>query len=335
MPKVVLIDININSKPGGRDPSPLAKVCEEKGYDFEIYDLRGVEEIVEKVKDADAIVTCYTKIDKAILEHCKNLKVAVRAAVGPDVFNLDDCTAYNIPACNVPNYSTEEVAVQTIALALAVARKLPLSNKLVHNGNWDVNCTKSAKRISTMRMGFVGFGRIARKAAGYAQSFGFNLCAYDPFLPDSVFEQMGVVRVEKEELFKTAHIICVNTPLSEGTYHIIDKNAVSMMQEGVCIVNTGRGGCVETEAILEGLRSGKIAGAGLDVIEEEPLRDSNAEILQFDNVMVTSHTGYSSKEARIDQYRMVGETIVACFNGELPENVLNRKALAEKRGVTL
>ena len=106
MPKVVLIDININSVPGGRDPSPLAKVCEREGYNLEIWDLREPDEIIEKVKDADAIVTIYTKIDRQILEHCKNLKVAIRAAVGPDVFNLDDCTEFNVPACNVPNYST-------------------------------------------------------------------------------------------------------------------------------------------------------------------------------------------------------------------------------------
>lgn len=330
MPKVVLIDININSVPGGRDPSPLAKVCAREGYDLEVYDLREPDEIVEKVHDADAIVTIYTKIDKRILSRCKNLKVVVRAAVGPDVFNLEDCTAYRIPACNVPDYSVEEVASHTIALALALARRLRISDRVVHQGDWNVNCIHGVHRLSTMKMGFVGFGRIGRQAAQYAKAFGFSLCAYDPFLPEAVFDQMGVARSEADALFRTCDIICVNAPLTKDTYHIIDQAAVAKMKDGVCIVNTGRGGCVETAALVEGLQRGKIAGVGLDVIEEEPLRDADAAILQFDNVIVTSHTGYCSAEAKIDQYRLCGETIVQVLKGELPDNVLNRKELLSK-----
>ena len=331
MPKVVLIDININTVPGGRDPSPLAKVCEREGYELEIYDLRDKDKIIEKIKDADAIVTIYTKIDKELLKHCKNLKVAVRAAVGPDVFNLEDCTAAGIPACNVPNYSTEEVAAHTITLALAVARKISISNRVVYGGNWNVTCLHNVHRLSTMKMGFVGFGRIVRQAAEYAKHFGFSLCAYDPFLPDEIFERCGVEKVSKEQLFKTCDIICVNVPLTEETYHIIDYAAVESMKQDVYIVNTGRGGCIETAALVDGLKAGKIAGVGLDVIEEEPLRNADAEILQYENVIITSHTGYYSEEAKYDQFRLCGETIVQIFNGELPENVLNRKELLLKK----
>ena len=331
MPKVVLIDININSVPGGRDPSPLAKVCEREGYNLEIWDLREPDEIIEKVKDADAIVTIYTKIDRQILEHCKNLKVAIRAAVGPDVFNLDDCTEFNVPACNVPNYSTQEVAAHTVTLALALARRIAVSNHLVHSGQWNISCARNVHRLSTMTMGFVGFGRIARQAAEYAGGFGFTICAYDPYLPAQVFEQAGVKQVSTDELFQTCDIICVNTPLTESTRHIIDHDAVSKMKDGVCIVNTGRGACIETAALVDGLRSGKICGVGLDVIEEEPLRDKDAEILQFENVIITSHTGYASEEAKVDQYRLCGETIVQVLNGELPDNVLNRDALLKRR----
>lgn len=137
--------------------------------------------------------------------------------------------------------------------------------------------------------------------------------------------------ISKEQLFKTCDIICVNVPLTEETYHIIDYAAVESMKQDVYIVNTGRGGCIETAALVDGLKAGKIAGVGLDVIEEEPLRNADAEILQYENVIITSHTGYYSEEAKYDQFRLCGETIVQIFNGELPENVLNRKELLLKK----
>ncbi len=334
MPKFVVIDAYINTVPGGRDYTPLAEICKREGYELFIEDMRDTREIIHKVKDADGIITVFTKIDQKILNHCANLKIVIRAGIGPDVFNLDDCTAANIPACNVPTYCTEEVACHTVALALALLRKLSVSDRLVRSGDWNGSCIAPAHRLSTLTFGFVGFGRIARRAYEMARAFGFTFCAYDPYLPDSVFEEMRVEKVTCEELYERCDLISVNAPLTDDTYHLIDKAAVARMKNGVCIVNTGRGGCIETAAILEGLKSGKISGAGLDVLEEEPLRDRNAELLKHKNVLITSHTAYYSLEAREELYRITGETLVRVMNGELPDNVLNRNALLAKRGQT-
>ncbi|NLW78238.1 MAG: C-terminal binding protein [Ruminococcaceae bacterium] len=324
MPKFVVIDAYINDPDKKRDFSVMKKGFADAGYDFEMHDLREPDEIVEAAKDADGIITVYTSIDKKILSRLPKLKVVLRAAIGYEIINLDDCSAYNVAAANVPDYCTEEVATHSIALMLAVERKIMLSYDMVRGGEWDINCGYPVHRLSTQTFGLIGFGRIARQTAAYAKVFGMQIIAYDPFCPQEVFDEAGVKKVELDELFAQADVISVNAPLTDETHHMINKDSIAKMKDGVFIVNTGRGGLISTPDLVAALKSGKVKAAGLDVLEEEPLRDANAEILKLDNVVVTSHIAYNSLEARVANFTRAVETCVDIMNGKLPFNVLNK-----------
>ncbi len=291
------------------------------------------EGFIKACEGADAVIVCYADANRNVLSHLPDLKIVVRTGVGFENVDVDAATDYNIAACNIPHFCTQEVAVTACTHILNCVRRVSYENKLVHEGGWMVSTEGYPYvRLSTQKLGLVGFGKIARTVASYMAGFGLPIMAYDPYLPDEVFAQAGVKRVSLDELCAQADIISVHVPHSDATHHMIGKEQFALMHDGVYIVNTSRGGLIDQQALCDALDSGKVRAAGLDVLEEEPPTEATAKILSYENVCITPHRAAQSPESWIDMVDQVIESVIIGIDGTLPANALNRKALAQKRG---
>ncbi|MCD8241956.1 MAG: C-terminal binding protein, partial [Lachnospiraceae bacterium] len=256
---------------------------------------------------------------------CKGL---VRHGIGYDPSDVAEATKRGIAECNIPDYCIEEVATHTIALMLALIRKLHIYHAKVRDGIWVSNSDEYPfYRVSTLTLGLIGFGNIARKMAEYAKAFGMRLIAYDPYLKEDVFTDMGVEKAELDDLYAQADVVSLHLPLFENTRHILNAESFAKMKDGVFVINTARGALIDLDALLAAIDSGKVAAAGMDVIECEPIREKNHRIFESGRVIQTSHVAYNSTEASKSQLTKAAQSAVRVLKGELPPNVVNRKEL--------
>lgn len=288
------------------------------------------DEIVEMSKDTDVFITILKAFPEELINRLSSkLKGIVRPAIGYEIINVEAATKRGIFVSNIPDYSTEEVAVQAMSLMLDVIRKNTLYNNAIKRGEWvkqSLILGPTPRRLSVITLGILGFGNIARNVAKYAQGFGINVVAYDPYIKEDVFTERGVKKVTADELYSAADIISIHIPLLEDTFHMVNKDSIAKMKDGVIIINTARGPLVCEEDLIDALESGKVSGAGLDVFEVEPLSDTNNKLLKMDNVVVTPHISYFSKEAFEElEYKAVTTAISLC-KGEIPYNVINKNA---------
>ena len=306
-------------------------ICNAKGVMFEALYCNSVPEMIEKAQDADACMLTDRKIDGSFLEQLPRMKMFVRCGIGVDNLNLADFTRYGIYACNVPDYGVEEVAVHTIALILALERKIPLYSKDIHNGGWNEELGYPMHRISTRTLGILGFGRIARKMAGFAKALGYRLIAHDPFLPDALFEEFNVVKVDMNTLLRESDVLAVMAPSTKETYHIINDESLANIKNGALLVTTSRGSLVDIPALSRALDSGKLNAAALDVLEEEPPKEQAKNILNRDNVILTPHTAYRTVESLEAMRTMAAETAVDFLTEGKLRNVVNPDVIGKAK----
>lgn len=326
--KVIVVD---NKPVFGLHIDTLTRICEENGIEFETRNCANEAEVVEQCQDADAILDVYTKLSADTINALPNCKAFLRFGIGYDIFDVDAATAAGKMVCNVPDYCIEEVATHTAALVLDLARKVTYFNGNVHGGTWNANAGYTLHRLSGQTLGMVGYGNIARKAAGYLKAFGLSVVAYDPFLPEDVIAETGAKKVELDELFAVSDIISLHTPLFDSTYHMIDADAFAKMKDGVMLVNTSRGPLVDEAALLEAIHADKVAAAGLDVLESEPLTDPEAALLQTDRVVITPHAAFNSAESFGELMEKIAETACNILNNKIDDatmrRIVNRKEL--------
>ena len=319
--KAVFID---NKPVYSRNVSIQREICRNYGIDYEALDCRSEEDIIAQCQDADAILDIYAPITPRILDALPKCKVLVRFGIGYDVFDVDYATEKGIYVCNVPDYCTEEVATHTVALLLDVSRKVSFYNTNVKNGRWVHTDGYPMHRLSTQTVGFAGFGKIARMAASYLAPFGCQLIAYDPYLPEAAFAAFGTERVTLEELYARSDILSLHTPLSQATRHMINKDAIAKMKDGVLLVNTSRGPLICEDDLLEAVNQGKVAGAALDVVEFEPIHEKNYRLFDSGRIVVTPHAAFSSDASSAELLAKVAETACSVLTGDLSRTVMNR-----------
>jgi D-3-phosphoglycerate dehydrogenase / 2-oxoglutarate reductase len=237
------------------------------------------------------------------------------------VDNIDQAAARErgIHVANVPDYGTEEVSSHTVALALGVARHLGLHDAEVRAGRWSTGVLQPMVRWRGRTLGLVGFGRIARMTLDKLRGFGFaRVLVHDPAadLPPDV------ERADMDTLCAEADVISLHAPLNEQTRHLINAHRLALMRPTAILVNTARGGLVDTDALYEALKARRILGAGLDVFEHEP--PGAHPLLQLDNVIVTNHMGWYSEESMRELQRKTAEEAVRVLRGEAPLHWLNR-----------
>jgi len=256
------------------------------------------DELKKIIKDYDALlVRSGTKATKDVIEAATKLKVIGRAGVGLDNVDLAAASKRGIIVMNTPGGNTISTAEHAMSLILALSRNIPQADASTKKGQWERKKFMGVELYGKV-LGIIGLGRIGAEVAKRAASFGMKVIAYDPFLSLDKAKEAGVESVELKDIFKRADYITAHTPLTDETKHIIGKKAISQMKQDVRIINCARGGIVDEAALLEGINSGKVAGAALDVYEKEPPKES--PLIGCDKVILTPHLGASTEEAQVN-----------------------------------
>lgn len=301
------------------------EILRNAGYEVEIGNCRTPEEVIEFAKDAEVIGDVYVPITEEILSQLPNLKAVIRYGIGYDCVDVEACTRHNVWCCNLPTYCLEDVATLTLGMLIDLTRKITFFDRSCRRGEWNVAYGHDPHRLSALTLGMIGFGNIARTTYRMIKPLGVNIVAYDPYLPDSRFEELGCKRVTLDELYAQADIVSVHVPATPETFHLINEESISKMKDGVMIINTARGPIVSQDALVAACRSGKVAAAALDVVEKEPIYDVDHPLYQCDNIIVTPHVAYNTIEASDAQHIQASETAVAVLNGEVPFNRVNMR----------
>lgn len=286
------------------------------------------------VADLDAIMIGRgVNITANVVKGLRNVKAIVNGGVGVDRIDVDAATEAGIPVVNVPDVWLNEVADHAMLLLLAVARKLRYASEMAHSGRWAQVHSGLAPvpRLQGRTLGLLSFGSIARNVAKRAQAFGLNVIAYDPYVSADVMEGLGVGARTLEGMLSEADFVSAHAPHTKSTHHLMSDAQFALMKPTAIFVNTGRGRVVDEPALIRALREGKIAAAGLDVLEDEP-PDPNNPLLKMENVIVTPHTAFYSDEAFVESRRRVGQEIAAILSGRRPRNCVNREVL-ERTGL--
>jgi D-3-phosphoglycerate dehydrogenase len=268
----------------------------------------------------------HVPLTRDVLSQLKNVKVISIYGVGTDTIDLKAAKEYNIIVANVPDYGISEVADHTMALILSLLRKVSMLDKALRKHEWkrirgNIDYMRKTfgeiKRLSTLNLGLIGFGRIARAVAERAKVFGFKIIAYDPYVPKEVFEKANVQSVGFDYLLKESDIISIHVLLTEETRHMIGEQEFKKMKKSAFIVNTSRGAVIDENALIKALKEKTIAGAALDVFEKEPL-SKDSPLLQMDNVILTPHIAWYSEEAMLDQKRKTALNVKYVLTGRPP-----------------
>jgi D-3-phosphoglycerate dehydrogenase len=274
----------------------------------------GAEDILAVAKDADAIMVTYAKLTRELIAQLTRCRAIGRFGLGVDNIDLPACKEKGIAVNYVPDYCIREVSDHAMALLLALIRKIPLSNKLVQSGRWEMPAVVPITRIEGTVLGLVGFGNIPRLVAPKAQAFGMKVVAYDPYAKPELFKQAGVESVDFDTLLSRSDYVSVHAPLMPATRGLMNAAAFAKMKKGAYLVNTARGPLIDEPALIAALDSGHIGGAALDVVATEPLA-KDSPLLSRDNVIVTPHTAFYSIEALNELQRKCASDVARVLSG--------------------
>jgi glycerate dehydrogenase len=291
-----------------------------------IYDRTPSDKILERIGDAEIVYTNKTPLSKETLKKIPNTKFIGVLATGYNVVDVDAAKDLGITVTNIPTYGTDAVAQFAMALLLEMCHHVGEHSREVKNGAWSNSkdfCFWNFPLIELAgkNMGVIGMGRIGQTTAKIAQSFGMNVLAYDAF-PNKDLETETLKFVGLDELFKNSDAISLHCPLFESTKGIINKDNIAKMKDGVMIVNTSRGPLIVEEDLAEALNSGKVAGAAVDVLSEEPAKMNNP-LMTAKNCIITPHIAWAPKEARDRLLNIAIDNLEAFLNGN-PVNIVSK-----------
>lgn len=273
------------------------------------------EEVMEQAKEVDAILNQYAPISRRVIESLENTKIISRYGVGVNTIDLDAAKEKGITVANVPDYGMEEVSNHALALLLSSARKVALLNNEVKKGNWDFKVCVPIHRFDKQTVGVLGFGRIPRRFIEKVKPLGFKTAAYDPFVSAADMAAVGVQKMDLDEILAVADYLSIHVPLLNDTYHLINEGRLKQMKRNAVIINTARGPIIDEKALSDALEKGIIAGAALDVTENEPV-SIESPLLTMDNVIITPHSAWYSEEAMVELRQKAARNIVQVLTGE-------------------
>ena len=284
------------------------------------------EELAERIGDYDAIlIRSGTKLTADLIERADRLKVIGRAGTGVDNVDIEAATRRGVIVANAPESNSVAAAEHTLALILALLRNVPQAHGSLTGGAWE-RSKFGGNELYGKTLGVLGFGRIGQLVAKRARSFEMDVVAYDKFVSAERFRELGVEGVgETPELYERADVITLHLPKTPETVNWIDAEAIAQMKDGVMIVNCARGELIDLDALVEGLESGKVAGAALDVFPEEPFTEH--PIFDRDDVVVTPHLGASTAEAQDRAGVVTAEQVAAALTGGVVTNAVNIAAV--------
>jgi D-3-phosphoglycerate dehydrogenase len=293
----------------------------------------GDDELAKAVADADAIYgKGRPRITAKVIEAGKKLKVVSLGSVGVDSVDVDVATRLGIPVTNCPDTFIEEVADHAMTLILASWRRLVVQDQMVRKGEWAKArpMLYQFPRLMGQTLGFISFGHVARAFAKRAAPFGFQMLAYDPYIEELVMSEHGVQPVGLDELLQRSDIVSMHAPGTKDAHHLMKEHHFRQMKKTSLFVNTGRGSTVDEPAMIKALQEGWIAGAGLDVLETEPVGHNNP-LIGMDNVILTAHVASASDRFDKARKRRVGAELSLVLSGKWPRACVNPAVLEKSK----
>ncbi|MCM3760317.1 C-terminal binding protein [Alkalihalobacillus oceani] len=283
------------------------------------------DEVIAAAKEANAVglINQYAPITRKVIESLPNLKVVSRYGVGVNTIDIAAANEHGVIVANVTDYCMDEVSDHAFALLISCARKVVELNQAVKNGNWDYKVGVPIFRLPGRVLGLVGFGKIPQTLARKAQAFGIKVIAHDPFVPAEVAKEINVELVDLNELCERSDFVSVHAPLIEATRGMIGDDQFKAMKKEAFIINTARGPVIDEQALIRALEAGEIAGAGLDVLEEEPIQADNP-LLKMDNVILNPHAAWYSEESQDELKRKTAQNVADVLGGFYPTYLFNR-----------
>jgi D-3-phosphoglycerate dehydrogenase len=275
------------------------------------------EDILAAARDADAILVTYARLPGELLRQLTRCKAIGRFGLGVDNIDIPAAAALGISVTYVPDYCMQEVSDHAMALLLATARKVPLSNKLVQSGRWEVPPIVPIHRLSGRVLGLVGFGNIPRALAPKARAFGLRVVTHDPYVSPDVLSAAGVDGVSFDRLLEMSDFVSIHAPLMPATRGLFNADVFHKMKKGAVLINTARGPLVDEAALIAALDTGQLGGAALDVVTTEPLT-KDSKLLGRDNVILTPHTAFYSVEALEELQTKCAADVARVLSGEQP-----------------
>jgi len=292
------------------------------------------EELIGPAKDADALIVQYSHVGRRIIEEMQQGKIIARYGSGVDIVDVEAASECGIMVTNVPDYCHQEVADHAVTLLLTLIKKIKIYDQKVRTGEWRWQSAKPIYRMQGKSVGIVGFGRIGMEIAKRVQGFGIKPLVYTPRMTAERAREHQVESVSFETLLRESDYIILQAPLTQETKHLLSDREFAMMKDQVILVNTARGPMVDEAALIRALESGKVAGAGLDDIEEEPAKRRNwkpdSKLFDFENVIVTPHAAYYSEESIIESRQRAAEEVARVLKGEAPHHLVNQAAIHSK-----
>ncbi len=284
-------------------------------------DVDADSDLAEIIDRYDAIVIrSATKLTADMIGRASHLKVIGRAGVGVDNVDVEAATRRGIIVANAPESTVVSAAEHTVGLLVALARNIPQAHAALKQGRWERKAYGGIE-LAGKTLGVLGFGRIGQQVARRAGGLGMRVVAYDPFVSAERFRELGVERVEKpDDIYAVAEFLTLHLPLNAETTRSVGATAFAQMRDGVRLINAARGELIDEAALVDALKSGKVAGAALDVFSEEPY---SGPLLEFDNVVVTPHLAASTDEAQDRAGVIVAEQVAAALGGGLVTNAVN------------
>jgi len=281
------------------------------------------DDLLKNIEKYDAlIVRGKTKVTAQVIEKGKNLKVVGRAGVGVDNVDIAAASKRKIAVVNAPTGSTVSVAELAVGHMISLARKLPTADKSIKSGKWEKKAFMGTE-LNGKTLGLLGSGRIGTEVAKRAQAFGMKTIAYDPYLPPAIAKQNRIDLVNKGSLFAESDFLSIHTALTPETKGMVGPQEFSSMKKTAFLINCARGEVVQEKALADALKSGKIAGAALDVFENEP--PTGSPLLGLENVFMTPHIGASTHEAQFRAGMTIVEQVDTVLRGNKPEFIVNKE----------
>jgi D-3-phosphoglycerate dehydrogenase len=288
------------------------------------------EALIAAARDADAVINTYAKLPAEVLRGLAKCRIVARTGIGVDTVDMPTATALGIIVTNVPDYCIDEVSDHALALILSLTRKVVSATAAVRAGGWGVKLAVPIARHRGRTLGLVGFGKIPQALVPKAQALGFQVIAFDPYIPPEGGAPLGVRMVDFQALLSESDVVSIHAPLTDETKGLFGDREFGRMKAGAFLINTSRGPLIQGAALVRALESGRLAGAGLDVLDVEP-PPPGSPLLQMPNVALTPHIGYYSEESQIELQTKAAQEVRRVLTGESPRNVVNRDVLPRAR----
>lgn len=320
--KVVITDYEY------QDVEKERKILEAAGIVLDECQCRTEQALIDACREADGVIVQYCAITERVIRAMERCRVIIKYGIGVNNIDVDAASAKGIYVCNVPDYGVDEVSNHAIAMMLALSRGLKSLNESLTSGAWGYAPVVPLHRMAGSTLGLVGLGRIPSLVAKKMAGFGLRILAYDPFARPEAARELGVELVEFDTLVAESDYISIHCPLTPRTQGLFGPETFRRMKSTAILVNTARGPVIQQQALEEALRTGELAGAGLDVYEQEPL-PKDSPLLHMSNVICTPHCAWYTEEAVTAVQEKAAQEAANVLTGHAPWHAVNAAAVKQ------